>query len=211
MAMKYMEIIMLCCVGKQQLLCSIIQYVSLYYAVNKFNFTTMHFTAVRVDSLQVYNSLSDGKWACEEEPVDFTCAACFDGHGLQSWSSDQYIDAQGTGRQLTFATIDSIGNRQNGSINPEENYAVLTNKTQNGDTLCLESTLHIKVSKGESSQNQSVVCSSTSTDSLSNKIVIRTLGNLTIIAKYLFYHYYNITCSDEWRNLIPLLMIYRQS
>ena len=136
----------------------------------------MHYTPVLVDVLEFYNSLPDGQYACEKEDVNFTCVACL--NGTLSWSSDDYIDVQERGTTFEFTSINTIGHRINSTFNPEEIYAVLTRVNQSGNTPCLQSTFHVRVSERELSENQSVVCSTT--DNLRQEAVIQTLGNLIV-------------------------------
>ena len=101
------------------------------------------------------DSLQPGQSACPKENVIFTCIVR--GSRTLSWASDEYIGTGGT--QLEFSTADHDGLRVNSTVNPDT-FAVLTNVTDDGETILLESELHIV-----SNQSSTVSCLTTDANS----------------------------------------------
>ena len=94
------------------------------------------------------DSLQPGQSACPKEIVIFTCIVR--GSRTLFWASDEYIGTGGT--QLEFSTADHDGQRFNSTVNPDT-FAVLTNVTDDDETILLKSELHIV-----SNQSSKVSC-----------------------------------------------------
>ena len=108
----------------------------------------LHVTSAQVT---LTDSLEPGQSACPRETLIFYCTV--KGSRILYWSSNEYIGTGGV--QLEFSTTDEIGDRKNSSVNPDT-FAILTNDTDAGGTMLLQSELHIV-----SNQSSKVSCLTT--------------------------------------------------
>ena len=106
--------------------------------------------------------LESGKSACPEESLIFTC----DVHESDTlvWTSDEYI---GSGFELDFNIYDEVGKRNNSYIDPENNYAILTQ-----NATFLQSQLHIR-----SNQSSQVSCKTAASGESKQSVDLNVLGN----------------------------------
>ena len=120
-------------------------------------------------------SLEPGQSACPKENVIFNCIVRES--RILLWASDEYIGTDG--EQLEFSTADRDGDRMNSSVN-QDTFAILTNVTDHGGTILLQSELHIV-------STQSSIVSCLTTDAASRRSIdFNVLGD-----SMCKYHYHN--------------------
>ena len=118
-----------------------------------------HVTSQVISQVTLTDSLEPGQSACPKENVIFNCIVR--GSRILLWGSDEYIGTGG--KQLEFSTADQDGDRINSSVN-QDTFAILTNITDNGGTILLQSELHIV-------SNQSSIVSCLTTDAESRQSI----------------------------------------
>ena len=105
--------------------------------------------------LILLSSLGDGESACPAEKVIFNCTVTES--RILIWSSNEYIGTGGI--QLEFSTANRIGDKVTSQVN-QNVFATLTNIINNGETIKLQSELHIV-----SNQSSVVSCLTVNTGS----------------------------------------------
>ena len=118
--------------------------------------------------VQISSSLHDGKFACPDSVVIFTCWIR-PSSGI-AWESEEYI---GPGNaQLSFSRQDTNGSRANSSIRADT-FAVFYKRRMREGGLMLHSKLHVTTSTYP--QNASVTCRHTG-DGVIETIHFQVLG-----------------------------------